>query len=188
MLNEQTWSKTTIKTLQAAFLWWEFQGKEAIYMSIYSQQGTTHHSLLNCIDLCYQWRLYILDQATKGIFVPLVLYSFSVQAATERYFLHFGRQRWECHKTNSCDAMCIRWQRLIIAQKKYQLPLPRTEYMISAIWLHSALKFFLCHDAHWQCSKTAVYHSFSGCCVITVLWRFLSPSPLYKVSQVWHWQ
>lgn len=60
--------------------------------------------------------------------------------------------------------------------------------MISAIWLHSVLKFFLCHNAHWHCSNTAAYHSYSGCCVTAALWRFLSLSPLFKVSQVWHWQ
>lgn len=98
---------------------WQFWGQEAIYMSVYSQQQTTHLSFLSWIG---EWRLYILDQIAEGAFFPLVLYSLGMRAVTERYFLHFGRQRWECHKTNSCDAMCIHWQWLIIARKNYSFP------------------------------------------------------------------
>lgn len=154
--------------------------RSTMCLCVLSRELTAHYSLSNCVDLWCQGRLYPWPDSS-GCLCPLSTLLPGVIAVTERYFLHFGRQRWACHKTDSYDTTCICWQCLIIAQKNYRLPLPRTEYTISTVRLHSALNFFLCHAAHWHRSKTALDHS-SGCCETAVLWRFLSLPPSSRLS------
>lgn len=148
---------------------------------VYSQQQTTHLFFLNCID---EWRFSRPD--IWGYIFPLVLCSLGIRAVTERYFLYFGRQRWECHKTNSCDAMCILWHWLIIAQKNYQIP---AEDRVDDLCCRTALCSWVLpvSQCQWHCSERAVCHPFSDSCATAAL-RFLSLAPLFKVSQVWHWQ
>lgn len=180
LLHRQLWV-TPLPTNPTSSLSMGIPGKRStMCLCILSRELTAHYSLSNCVDLWCQGRLYPWPDSS-GCLCPLSTLLPGVIAVTERYFLHFGRQRWACHKTDSCDATCICWQCLIIAQKNYRLPLPRTEYTISTVRLHSALNFFLCHAAHWHRSKTALDHS-SGCCETAVLWRFLSLPPSSRLS------